>query len=96
MRVTVFALAMLGSGLPAAASADTSAAVGRFSHEGVTYSYSVTPKPYGQLVEGKADSRPFALQVRQGKVTGTFAGRQVSFRRSEVRPLVDVAEIALR
>lgn len=96
MRKTVFALAMLAAGLPAAASADTSSPVERFSHEGVTYSYVVTPTSYGQLIEGTADTRSFALKVRQSKVTGTFNGQPVSFKLSEVPAVVGIVEVALR
>lgn len=95
MRMTVFALAMVAAGLPAAASADTTATE-QFRYEGVAYSYSVTETAYGQLVEGKADSRPFALQVRKAKVVGTVNGRPVSFNRSEVQPMVGIVEVALR
>ncbi len=95
MRLTVFTLAMIAAAVPAAASADTAVAE-RFSHEGVEYSYSVTETSYGQLIKGKADSLPFALQVRKARVIGTFNGQPVSFKRSEVQPVVGIVEVALR
>ncbi len=95
MRMTVFALAMIATALPAAASADTAPAE-RFSHEGVQYSYSVTETSYGQLIKGEAGSRPFALKVGKARVVGTFDGQPVSFKRSDVQPVVGIVEVALR
>lgn len=95
MRLTIFAFALLGAALPATASAETSP-VQRFTHDGVTYTYSVTGTPQQTLVKGMSDAGPFELTLRNGKVRGTFDGRAVSFKTSDVQPVVGIVEVALR
>lgn len=52
-----------------------------FTHEGVTYDYTVTPKGDARVLEGKASTgSKFKLTVRDGWVNGYVANARVSFR----------------
>lgn len=52
-----------------------------FTHEGVTYVYTVTPKGDARVLEGKASSGgKFRLVVRNGWVDGYASNTRVSFR----------------
>jgi hypothetical protein len=72
-----------------------------FTHEGVTYEYTVEQKGNIRVITGKDTSsgRPFELTVRSGWVDGHVDGTPVSFSKREVvrlRPTVVSAEIAAR
>jgi hypothetical protein len=69
------------------------AAAEQFTHDGVTYNYSVTPVGAHRLITGKTPNGDrFRLLVKNGRVTGNVAGRPVAFRTREVKPLVQLAQ----
>ncbi|NYT41877.1 hypothetical protein HZY97_13990 [Sphingomonas sp. R-74633] len=52
-----------------------------FTHEGVTYTYSVTTKDNAQVLEGKtSEGGDFRLSVKNGWVDGYVNDSRVSFR----------------
>lgn len=52
-----------------------------FTHEGVTYTYSVTSKDKAQVLEGTtSQGGEFRLSVRNGWVDGYVNNSRVSFR----------------
>lgn len=52
-----------------------------FTHEGVTYVYTVTPKGDARVLEGKSSTGGrFHLTVRNGWVDGYASNNRVSFR----------------
>jgi hypothetical protein len=72
-----------------------------FTHEGVTYEYTVAQKGNVRIITGKdtISGRPFELTVRNGWVDGHVDGAPVSFSKREVvrlRPTVVSTEIAAR
>ncbi len=66
---------------PAALATDRS-----FTHEGVTYTYSVTTKDKAQVLEGRTNKgSEFRLNVRNGWVDGYVDDTRVSFRAPKVK-----------
>ncbi|WP_253344000.1 hypothetical protein [Sphingobium sp. OAS761] len=59
----------------------------RFSHEGYTYVYEVKDTKSGKLISGRRypDAVAFNLAVKNGKVSGTSGGQQVTFDVEEAR-----------
>lgn len=56
-----------------------------FTHDGVTYHYTVSPKGEARVLEGKASTgSTFRLTVRDGWVNGYVANARVSFRAPKV------------
>jgi hypothetical protein len=69
------AAAVLAFAAPAAVASERS-----FTHEGVTYTYTVTNKDGLQILEGRADDgAKFRLAVKNGWVDGYVNGARVSF-----------------
>jgi len=78
--VTKFLFAVAAAALPfpapAAIASDRS-----FTHEGVTYTYSVTTKDKVQVLEGRTNKGgEFRLNVKNGWVDGYVNDTRVSFR----------------
>lgn len=72
-----------------------------FTHDGVTYVYSVEQRGNMRLITGRdvTNNRPFALSVKNGWVAGDVDGNSVSFSTREVKstkPQVTVTEVAAR
>lgn len=64
-----------------------------FTHEGVTYTYSVTNKDKTQILEGTADDGgKFRLSVRNGWVDGYVNSTRVSFRAPPQKAPTQVAQ----
>lgn len=95
MRKFFMSAAIAFAAFPAVASAEAGQ-VGQFRHEGVAYSYRVTEAGEKQLIKGTANNQPFTLQVKDNRVAGIIGGRLVSFKLSEVQPVVGIVEIASR
>lgn len=72
---------------PALAHADESAA--KFTHEGVTYTYTTQVANGARVIRGTAfnGKAPFELHVRGRYVTGTFNSQAVEFTQAEARAL---------
>ncbi len=57
-----------------------------FTHEGVTYTYSVVSKDKGQVLEGRTNKGgDFRLNVKNGWVDGYVNDTRVSFRAPKVK-----------
>jgi hypothetical protein len=69
-----------------------------FVHDGVTYTYTVEQKANSRVLRGIAgkSGEPFVLYVSDRKITGTVNGHYVSFKPSEVKPLVPNTQVASR
>jgi hypothetical protein len=64
-----------------------------FSHEGVTYAYTVTPKGEARVLEGKSSKGDkFRLVVKNGWVNGYAANARVSFRAPKGTTALQVAQ----
>ena len=64
-----------------------------FTHEGVTYAYTVTPKGDARVLEGKSSTGDkFRLVVKNGWVTGYAANTRVSFRAPKGAASLQVAQ----
>jgi hypothetical protein len=64
-----------------------------FTHEGVTYAYTVTPKGNARVLEGKnSNGDKFRLVVKNGWVTGYAADTRVSFRAPKGTASLQVAQ----
>ena len=89
--VALLALAPLSLAAPARADdASTS-----FTHNGITYTYSITERGSttvlrGVAVRGSVET-PFTLRVRGSQVRGLVGASEVSFPLSEVQPRVSLA-----
>ncbi|WP_448661145.1 hypothetical protein ACG3SL_10970 [Sphingomonas sp. CJ20] len=63
-----------------------------FTHEGVTYTYTVTPKGDARVLEGTASQGGrFRFVVRDGWVSGFAGNARVSFRAPKSNTAVIVA-----
>lgn len=63
-----------------------------FTHEGVTYTYSVTSKDNAQVLEGKtSQGGEFRLSVKNGWVDGYVNDSRVSFRAPKEKAPAQVA-----
>jgi hypothetical protein len=71
------------------AGAATAAPTESFTHEGVTYAYSVRDKGKMRIIEGfdQTNRRSFRFRVSDRWVDGTVDGNPVSFPLSEVKPV---------
>lgn len=90
MTRTLFtaAAAVLAFATPALAAEEHS-----FTHEGVTYQYSVTPTESARILEGKASTGgTFRLVVKNGWVSGRVDGARVSFRAPKKAQGLSVAQ----
>lgn len=64
-----------------------------FTHEGVTYAYTVTPKGDARVLEGKTSKGDrFRLIVKDGWVSGYAANARVSFRAPKTVQNLQVAQ----
>jgi len=64
-----------------------------FTHEGVTYAYTVTPKGDARILEGKSSKGDkFRLVVKDGWVNGYAANTRVSFRAPKSGTQLQVAQ----
>jgi len=63
-----------------------------FTHEGVTYTYTVTSKNKAQVLEGKtSDGGEFRLSVQNGWVDGYVNDSRVTFRAPKAKTPAQVA-----
>ena len=63
-----------------------------FTHEGVTYTYSVTSKDKAQVLEGKtSEGGAFRLSVKNGWVDGYVNDSRVSFRAPKEKASAQIA-----
>ncbi|UZK67378.1 hypothetical protein [Sphingomonas sp. M1-B02] len=64
-----------------------------FTHEGVTYAYTATPKGDATILEGSAsEGGKFRLTVRKGWVSGYAGNARVSFRAPKSAAPVTLAQ----
>ena len=82
------AAAFLSLAAPSAMASERS-----FTHEGVTYTYTVTAKDGRQILEGRADDgAKFRLAVKDGWVDGYVNGARVSFAAPKSKAPTQVAQ----
>ncbi|NIJ66314.1 hypothetical protein FHR20_003287 [Sphingomonas leidyi] len=63
-----------------------------FTHEGVTYTYSITTKDKAQVLAGRTSKGgEFRLNVKNGWVEGYVNGTRVSFRAPRERTPAQIA-----
>jgi len=64
-----------------------------FTHEGVTYTYSVTVKDKAQILEGKTnEGGEFRFSVKNGWVDGYVNDTRVSFRAPKEKAPAQIAQ----